>query len=59
MRGVLEVVIVDIMIRDGWPTNGLEGFLECQLFVCDVAALLPRQLYEFMAVAGGHGHPVQ
>lgn len=54
MWGVLDVVVVNIVVRSWWPSNSLEGLLECQLFVCDVAAFLGHQLFELMLVAGGH-----
>jgi hypothetical protein len=59
MWGVLEIVIVNIMIRGWWPTNGLEGLLEGQLFINSVGALLGHQLCEFMLVADGHSESVQ
>lgn len=54
MWGVLDVVVVNIVVRSWRPSNGLEGLLERQFFVCDVAAFLDHQLFELMLIASGH-----
>jgi len=45
---------MNIVVRGLWPNDGLEGLLESQGFICDPAAILPRQLVNLMTVEAGY-----
>jgi hypothetical protein len=51
---MLNIIVVNIVVRGAWANDGLEGFLEGQGFVCDAAALLPRELFKLVTVDAGY-----
>lgn len=52
--GMLNIIVVNIVVRGAWANDGLEGFLKGQGFVCDAAALLPRELFKLVTVDAGY-----